>query len=567
MQSTSEISFKKDITIIVGQNNAGKSTIVEALRLVALAGRKSKTMLKYEKIPASFNTKDSPMGLVLKIEPLKIDLRTIVYFYKAERTASIEAQYSNGERIVIFLNSETVFACFYNGDGLPVTSKSQAIKCNFDSIGILPQIGLIKENEIKLTAETTLADRDTYLSSRHFRNEVLLYKEEYFDDFKQLAERTWSGLKIEGIEYNPWESDTIDLYIQDAGFPAEIGLMGSGIQMWLQITWFICRSREATTIILDEPDVYMHPDLQTKILNILKQRFKQVILATHSVEIISSFEPYNIVAVDKKSRKMKYADSTQSMQKIIDDIGGVHNLSLLRISNKKKCVFTEGHDIKLLSKLQRIISPDLDEYVDSLPCISLGGFSRLKEAFGAAKLFFAETQGDIKTYCFVDHDYYPKEYLDEQIRVAKQNNLYLHIWNKKEIENYILVPKAIFRLTKKPSDEYPVFLQKYADLIDKYKMDVQIRTAAKRKECDKTGKDFVACQKEAADFVNAAWDDIEQRIALVNGKELLSDVNSWMREKYGVSCSLNAILRKMKPEDIDQEVKDLLAWLTGESKD
>ena len=46
-------------------------------------------------------------------------------------------------------------------------------------------------------------------------------------------------------------------------------------------------------MILDEPDVYMHPDLQRSLVKIVKNRFKQVIIASHSVEILSEVNPEN----------------------------------------------------------------------------------------------------------------------------------------------------------------------------------------------------------------------------------------------------------------------------------
>ena len=75
--------------------------------------------------------------------------------------------------------------------------------------------------------------------------------------------------------------------------------MGSGLQMWLQMVWFISRCPSTCTIVLDEPDVYMYPDLQQKILIIVRQKFRQIIIATHSVEIISAVEPHQIVTIDK----------------------------------------------------------------------------------------------------------------------------------------------------------------------------------------------------------------------------------------------------------------------------
>lgn len=87
-----------------------------------------------------------------------------------------------------------------------------------------------------------------------------------------------------------YDSEIISLLVVDDRFTAEIGLMGSGLQMWLQIIWFISKSKNAKTIILDEPDVYMHPDLQRKVLEIAKQSYPQIIIATHSIEIISEAE-------------------------------------------------------------------------------------------------------------------------------------------------------------------------------------------------------------------------------------------------------------------------------------
>ena len=91
-----------------------------------------------------------------------------------------------------------------------------------------------------------------------------------------LAEQTWKGLHIKEIVYNYTEDEHIRMYISDTSFLAELGLMGSGLQMWLQIMWFLSRTKGCDTIILDEPDVYMHPDLQRKLIRII-----QIIMDVH----------------------------------------------------------------------------------------------------------------------------------------------------------------------------------------------------------------------------------------------------------------------------------------------
>lgn len=309
----------RDLTIIVGKNNSGKSTVIEALRMISMATRKCTNTI-YVDAPKSLRLPLLVKGFKLPVERLKIDLRGVVYYYESD-IAKVTATFQDRTKIIVYINSEVAFATIFDQNGDMIKLKTKAADMKLLPINILPQISLIKENEKRLTDTTIYEDIDTYLSSRHFRNEMLLFKNDFFKTFTRLAEETWTGLRIRSLEYNASLSDTINLFIEDARFPAEIGLMGSGIQMWLQIIWFISRSKGSEVIILDEPDVYMHPDLQLKLLKLVKSLFKQVIIATHSVEIISNVSPRNIITIDKQDRQMRYANHLAIVQDIIDDIG------------------------------------------------------------------------------------------------------------------------------------------------------------------------------------------------------------------------------------------------------
>ena len=552
----------KDITIIVGKNNAGKSTIIETLRLVAWAGKKSKSTNRYVYAPPDFNFGLSKKGIELNVEKLRIDLRGSGYYYN-NSISVIKAFFKDKSSIEVNIKEGIVFAVFYDCNNQIVKNVSKARQLDFDSIGILPQIGLIKENEKLLSDKTIISDRETYLSSRHFRNEIKLYKNEYFESFKALSEESWEDLMIDDLCYNLHESENIHLYIQDNRFTAEIGLMGSGLQMWLQVIWFICRSQGQTTLILDEPDIYMHPDLQRKLLHILKLRFSQVIIATHSVEIISEVEPKNIITIDKENQCMKYADSNVAVQKIIDNIGSVHNLSLLRLSNSGKCIFVEGKDIKILSKFYEVLYPGKYNPINTLPVVSLGGFSRLNEAYGAAKLFFEQTGGSFKTFCILDRDYYADEFLEDKLKQAKINNLHLHIWSKKEIENFILIPQAIFRITKRPDNEYESFIGKLSELVDTFKERIQDQITAKLFEYKKSqGVDLSVCLSIARDIMNENWTSIENKLSLVNGKLMISKINDWMKLNYKKSCSMEKIIANIRKEEVNDEIKYIIKELT-----
>ncbi|WP_438432917.1 ATP-dependent nuclease [Gorillibacterium sp. sgz500922] len=555
----STMSFK-DLTIIVGKNNAGKSTVVEALRMISSARNKASTTL-YTEPPRSLGISASTRGFKINTDKLRIDLRGVIYFYE-DVTAQITAFFKDNSKIIIFINSKVAFACIYNQEGELITSQNKANLCNLSNINILPQIGLIKENEKMLTRNTIVGDKDTYLSSRHFRNEIMLYKNYFFSDFCSLSENTWPGLRIRDLVEPSTDNEYIFFSVEDAGFTSEIGLMGSGIQMWLQIIWFVCRSKDCDTIILDEPDVYMHPDLQRKLLKLIKRRFKQVIIATHSVEIISEVEPRNIIDIDKTSRKMSYAISKKGVQHIIDGLGSIHNVSLVRISNTKKCLFVEGKDIKILSKLHSKIYPDSDYSLELLPSVELGGWSRLDEAFGAAKLFHNETEDHVKCFCVIDRDYYPMVTINKQYKKAIECHLNLHIWSKKEIENYLIKPMMLFRLTGLPISKFEEFNIQLSELLDSYRVSVTDQISEQIHKLDRS-KGIGKCNEEARTLILEKWTNNDEKISLIGGKELISDINVWMKENYSKSCTLARMVRNIRAEEIDEEVKSVIDMLVS----
>ena len=555
----SEIDFR-NISVIVGNNNAGKSTLIEALRIVSFASQKFKHTV-YVHAPRELELPATVHGMNLNIDHLKIDLRTIVHQYKEDVFAQINAFFDNKTIIRVYLSNELVFA-YVEVDGKIITKKYDALKVDDLNLYIMPQIGLIREDEPRLATDTIQRDMSTRLSSRHFRNELFLYKSQHFETFREIAQATWPGLRISDLSYDAGENK-IELMVYDANYAAEIGLMGSGLQMWLQIIWFISRCPTEGTIVLDEPDVYMHPDLQRKILKIVQNRFLQVIIATHSVEIISGVEPYQIVTIDKRTRKMQYAGNYRAVQEVINNLGSNHNLSLVRLGNAKKCIFVEGKDIKTLTKFQSILAPDNQLSLDQLPTVELGGWSRFNEALGAARLFYEETRGEIETYCILDRDYHTETEITELYRKATESHLKLHVWARKEIENYILTPKSIFKVADLPPDLFDNFADDLFKTLDSLREETLGGIMDQLASCDKS-KTPSYFYKEAESILGPKWSTLEGRLSVANGKSLISTINAWIRSKYKKSCSRTKLINALSSEDIPQEMKDLIKQMSSQ---
>jgi hypothetical protein len=552
------IPFKK-LSIILGENNAGKSCLIEALRLVSKAAQISRKRV-YCPAPISFELPANIRGFKIDTRKLKIDLKIIIYYYQSSQYAKITAFFENKAKIEIYLNASDAFAVLYNSEGKNIKSKQQAEKLGLDSMAILPQIGPIKVEEKLLSYDTVYGDKDTYLSSLHFRNEIWMWRQEYFEEFKRDSEDSWNGLCVDPIEYDIANSDYISLLVKDNGFTAEIGEMGNGLQMWLQIMWFLARSKNCKLIILDEPDVYMHSDMQRKILELVKSRFEQIIIATHSLEIISRVDPDNILEINKKDKTMHYATDSLSAQKIIDDIGGVQNLALLNLGRVRKCLFVEGKDLKYLNSFNEILYGKQLE----VPTISFGGFNNISRVYGTSNLFFSETTNQIKCYALADKDYRDLKIIEKVKNEANDEHLNLHIWHRKEIENYLIIPEILFKLIPNTYGiTYDKFLLQLETLLDEQRDKVFDAYANQyRIDCKELDHgqqwDIATCNQYARNYLKEHWNNINDKISMVGGKDFLSVLITYYKENFRVTLTIKKIMNELTTEMIPIELIQFL---------
>ena len=171
---------------------------------------------------------------------------------------------------------------------------------------------------------------------------------------KVLAEQTWHGLQVRDLEVTGAAgSKTLSLLVRNDDYVAEIATMGHGLQMWLQTMWFLARVDEAATVILDEPDVYMHPDLQRRLIRHLRQTRRQVVVTSHSVEIMSEVNPEDILVLDRQNSRSSFASSFPAAQKVLDHVGSAHNLQLARLWHARRSLLVEGNDFRLLCRSLR----------------------------------------------------------------------------------------------------------------------------------------------------------------------------------------------------------------------
>ena len=546
----------KDICIIVGKNNAGKSTMIEALRLISIVLRKSKNG-NYISPPDWAKLHLIDKGIRPSLKGIDFNSENIIHDYE-DPPAKITAFFRTKSKIIIYLNDNNrIFAQLFDEKGKLIKTRKAARQLNINEIKILPQIGPLSKSEKLLQEDYVKANEFTSITSIHFRNQIQ-YRFELFQKFKELFEQTWKEIKINNfIKGDRLKEIPPSLFLRERSFVVEAGKMGHGLQMWLQIIWFLIRCNENDTIILDEPDVYLHADIQRKIIRILKGKYSQVILATHSIEIISEVEPENILIINRNQRKSKYATNSPIVQEIVSQLGSIQNLELIRLWSSKRFIILEGDsdDLKFLKIFQDCIFNQIEIPFDNLPNSHISGWGGWQRVIGSYQVI--SKNQEINCYCILDSDYHTEEEINNRYLEALKYGINLHIWSSKEIENYLIIDSVIKRFIKKKSgfdvplsviqDKLEELCEEFKNKIfDSYATEIQNRTK---------GLAASTANKNAREIMKKSWTTLENRIKRVPGKIFISALSRWTKEKYNVSINKFALAAEIRENEIDSEVK------------
>ncbi len=351
----------------------------------------------------------------------------------------------------------------------------------------------------------------------------------------------------------------------------EVYWIGFGFQIWLQLLTHLSRSEGATLVVVDEPETYLHPDVQRQLLGIIRDIGIDVVLATHSSEIMAEADPSEIVLIDKRRRTGERLKDVVGVQKALDAIGSAQNITLAALARNRRVLFVEGDDdFRILRRFARRLGfQDLSSGVISLQSKGFGSWKRItilatgiEEALGA-KLAIAAVY---------DRDYFCDEQISEMTVELSKYLTFAHVHTRKEIENYLLVPEAIWRFIEIVSKDR---LQKGGSLRNdivgmleeitaKHRDDVLSQIMAKRWEYLRTtGRDLADVNRQAMNWFNEQWNDLNRRLAIVPGKEVLRELRTAIQESYGVSLTDARIIEHMRRDEIPYDLLSLIRIIDG----
>jgi len=172
-----------------------------------------------------------------------------------------------------------------------------------------------------------------------------------------------------------------------------------------------------------------------------------------------------------------------------------------------------------------------------------------------------------------DRDFFCQEEIAQVSEALSKHLALAHVHERKEIENYLLVPEALDRAIERavldrtartgvPFPAIPKGIEILKEISDPLKDEVQSQIIARRTNFLRgTGKDIADITRETLAWFSPRWDDFNLRLTLLPGKEVLRTFRERIQRTMGVSLTDARIVEAMHKDEIPGDLVRLLTDL------
>lgn len=565
----------RPFNVLVGPNNAGKSTVLAAFRILSVGLRRALSKKPEVVIGPNGETR----GYRVDLRAISVADENIFYNYDSNRPATVVFTLSNGNSLTMYFERDGLCVLLAHSQS-PCVSPTTFGKQFNCPIGFAPILGPVDHNEQLFDKETARRALLNYTASRNFRN-IWYHYPEKFEEFRTTLIRTWPGMDIERPKLVV-DTGTPRLYMfcPEERIPREICWAGFGFQVWCQMLTHVIQASDKSLFLIDEPDIYLHSDLQRQLLGLLRNLGPDILLATHSTEIISEAEPDDILVIDKKRETAKRIKDPSQLSDVFLTLGSNLNPILTQLAKTRRAVFVEGKDFQILSRFALRLGVEAVGSRSHFAVIPVQGFNpqrikHLKEGIEA-------TLGSkIKAGAILDRDYRSNAERESIKLDCDEFCNFTAIHSRKEIENFLLVPAAIDRAASRKladrakrsgvASEYRFCslssLEEFATEKKEYVLSQHLMNRRRFELASKSGTDEATYNELVLREFNQSWEDREARFACLPGKDAVKHVNMELQHLHSVSITPTAIIEAMRRDEIPAEMVNLIDSLKGMTTD
>jgi len=272
------------------------------------------------------------------------------------------------------------------------------------------------------------------------------------------------------------------------------------------------------------------------------------------VEIMSETEADDMLVIDRSQDESKFATTMPAAQRVLEQLGSAQNLQLAKLWHARRCLLVEGKDFRYLSDLFDVLYPDDREGLAAIPTMQIGGWGGWQYAIGSAMLLQNSGVEHIAVYCVLDSDYHTAAQKLTRGAQATRNQINLHIWSRKEIENYLLDSETIAKLSGATPSAIDVMLTESADDLRDH---VEGQLVARALKEAPSGVDAATTTTKVLSELRDRWTYPEERIGLIPGKQAIARLNERLHRAGHRTVTARKIAARIDLDTIP-EMRDVL---------
>lgn len=548
------------INVLVGPNNSGKSTVLGAFRALDAALRRARVR-RPERVFVNGNV---VLGYEIPSEALPISTENI-HTDLADTDTWVLFRMSNGNNLrLLFPKSGGCRLVPELRDGVHIFNTGDFRRAYPITMTVVPVLGPVEHEEMLVEEETVSRYSGTHRASRHFRS-FWHYNPRGFEAFAALVADTWPGMTIQRPDLNLWTRQLM-MFCLEGRMPREIYWAGFGFQIWCQLLTHLSRASESDLLVIDEPEVYLHPDVQRQLLNVVRKLGPRALIATHSTEIMSEADPSEIVIIDKEKRTGERLSSVAGVQIALERVGSVQNITLTRLARNSRVLFTEGPtDYPLLMRFARKLGFEQLPASEKITPMEGDGFSNL-ERLKNFSWFCSKLRTQLRVAAVFDRDYWCQEEIASLLAQLDGKLVFIHVHESKELENYLLVPAALDRAIAQVAGErrndttVPPAATILEEITRELKIEIQAQYLAKRRQyfASKSSRDSSSLDADTLKWFEKNWTQIGSRLRMVPGKQVLQTFRSRIQQNFGITLTDHRIVSALKKEEISADLAALI---------
>lgn len=539
----SKIEFKFPLTVLVGENGCGKSSVLQALENVSAGKSLSQRWFSTSVDPIPDNARPCFWYSYYNAEAKRVVQILNTRIKKKFKDGSENPDYWEPSRPIAKYGMELFDEKFANTPGA-TGSRWNGTKRKVEYIDFREEISAFdkyfyfgiephkktKQEYIRQRSKNLKKAIDGKLKNELLRSVVNLLPEEV-SILSDILDKQYQTVKIiEHKFYSKWGTSVyFSQGVGDASFSGKYSeaFAGSGESAVAKLVHKIFIAQEGTLLLLDEPEVSLHPGAQKRLLSYILENVRdkglQVVISTHSPAIVEELPPAAIVVMNQ---------TVQNKFDPIPDVFAEAAFQYIGHTNiEKKNIIVEDKTAELLvNRALDICNPKAVESVNVI-CHPGGAKDLYKEAVVLSRL------DAVKTYLLLDGDQKKEMQTGSAVSDVELDQTILNITGV-DVKDLNFVADS-----GKQNEQLPKEKRKFLDFLKSNCMFLPMSTPEEIlwKCSDRSPHDIIdESKKDAYKMAIAEWARVD-----MNGKVSANDIFSYHKKLCNTIPDSNSTMQKI----------------------